>query len=100
MTLQVATMKGTAEYLVPYAVDSGMFTNKEAAKLNSAVYFAGILNPLTETNDECVYSFFIYLAFCVVKYIKYAKHITIQLSFTNTSNCILMVYIHTIICFN
>ena len=39
--LQTATMKGTHEYLVTYAVDSGMFSNQEAATLNSVVYACG-----------------------------------------------------------
>ena len=41
--IQTATHKGTQEYLVTYAVDSGMFEATEAATLNSVVYAAGTL---------------------------------------------------------
>ena len=39
--LHTAAMKGSQEYLVTYAVDSGMFTNQKAALLNSVVFGAG-----------------------------------------------------------
>ena len=39
--LECAAMKGSQEYLVTYAVDSGMFTNQRAALLNSLTFGAG-----------------------------------------------------------
>ena len=39
--LLLATVKGSSEYLVTYAVDSGMFTNAESATLHTGTYGTG-----------------------------------------------------------
>ena len=44
---ELATIKGTQEYLVTYAVDSGHFRSKEAVALNSVLFATGLSNFIT-----------------------------------------------------